>query len=327
MPQAGQAKEGEMPRFRVGSALALVVLVFLTSGCSTMRGAPKALVSRSQINGDEIVKAEDQVRILLKPQSSQERNGSLLQLMALADMRYEQYKTDLVNGRRGTRAGSGALTLFSDVAATLTNSVGVKNNYIALSALIDGGEAVFDNEYLFDKTIDSLISRMDADRKAIKVVIYQRLTQEVSEYSGQSALADVLEYFHKGTLNSALVSVNKTVQAQADVEQKKSEEDLEGLISPTAIINQQGTMRMHRFVESLDEAKMEKLRNFLIEKGISVPQDSTDSGRKIKLKQRLSDLRREYRIKYKNESDDVAANKAENDVVVELEGKDFVVPN
>lgn len=316
-----------MPRFKAGSALALVVLVLAAAGCSTMRGAPKPLVSRSQINGGDIVSAKEQVDILIAPGSLEARNEALLKLMSLADMRYMQYKVDLVNNRRGTRAGSGGLTLLSDIAATLTDSVGVKNNYIALSALIDGGEAVFDKEYLFDKTIDSLIARMDADRKAKKVEIYQRLEDDVLHYSGQSALADVLEYFHSGTLNSALVSVNKTVQAQADADQEDSENALEGLISPTAIINQQGTMRMHRFVSSLDEANMEKLRDFLVRKGIPVPQDSTDNGKRVKLKQRLSDLRRMYRAKYKSESDDVAANKAENDVVAELKAAGFVVPD
>jgi hypothetical protein len=309
-------KERTMSMSKMMAALVLT-LAMLMSACSTMRGSPKPLLSRGQINGTTIVDAQAQMVILTNPPTLEARNEALLKLLSLADMRYAQYRIDLVNNRRGTRAGAGGLTLLADVAATLTNSVGVKDNYIALSALIDGGEAVFDKEYLFDKTIDSLIARMDADRKAELASIYEKLELDLTKYPGHSALADALEYFSSGTLDSALVSVNKTVQRTAEADMAESERILKSVVSPTAASRAEGNDRMRRFVASLNEANMDKLRDFLRANQIDVDQAGTDDAKRTLLRQGLTLLRTNF----------IRANRTDADVVAELKKAGFNVPD
>ncbi len=303
------------------AVLALAAATLIVAGCTTFRGAPKPLLTRKQVNGTELVDAKGQLDVLLAPSPSREaRNVAQMNLMALADLRYTQYRDDLVNNRRGTRAGSGALTLFADIAATLTDSVGVKNNYIALSALVDGSEAVIDKEYLFDKTIDSLIARMDADRKAKEVEIYKRHVAPTEQYTGRAALADVLEYYTLGTLNSALVSVNKSVQAQAEEELAESADALKSIVSPQAVSNGEATERLSRFVESLNVAEMDRLRDFLRAKGIAVPQQSIESLKRNELRKGLAELRANYL------GDGEDHDKAMQDTVNELRREKFTVP-
>ena len=302
-------------------ALALSVSVLVTGGCATFRGAPEPLLTRRQINGTEIVNAQLQVEDLLRASDHGARNAAQTNLMALADLRYAQYRNDLVNSRRGSRAGSGMVTLFADIAATLTKSVGVKDNYIALSTLVDGTEAVVDKEYLFDKTIDSLIARMDADRKAKQVAIYQRHLDPVDKYTSQSALADVMEYYTLGTLNSALVSVNKSVQTQADQEQKVSEEDLKSLLSPRGVANTDASARMQRFVASLNGANMDRLAVFLKTNGIDVEKLLEGGDRQAALRRGLVRFRTNQRNLGKTDA------QAEIDTVSELKKAGFMVPD
>lgn len=300
--------------------LVLVLTLFVTVGCATTRGSPKPLLKRTDINGPGIVNAKDQVKKLTTgltlfdaADAIAERNQAQRNLMALADLRFSQYKIDLVNNRRGSRAGSGALTLMSNVAAKLTDSIGVKDNYIALSTLIEGGEAVFDKEYLFDKTIDSLIARMEADREAKKLKIYKQHELSIAEYTGQSALADALEYFHAGTLSSALVSANKSIHETAEEDREESERLLSGLISPTATSNRLGNERATKLVATLDSDGMEKLRDFLREKTIDVPQSSSDEGKRKALRRAL--------VLYRTER--LEAGKTEDDIFKELSDAGF----
>lgn len=306
----------ELPSF-ARACLALLLPVLFASGCSTMRGAPKPLVTRSQINGSEIVDAEAEIRTLAAPGTPATRNASLLKLMSLADLRYQQYRLDLINNRRSARAGAGGVNLLADVAATLTTSVGVKDNYIALSALINGGEAVFDREYLFDKTVDALIVRMDADRKAKQAEIYGHLGQDLEQYPGHSALADVLEYFGSGTLDSALVSVNRTVQTAAAADRAESERVLASLQSPQAAANAEGTDRMWRFVGSLNDANLAKLRGFLGAQKVPVEAAPGGDAERRALRRALTVFR----------TDRMEAGKSDADVVAELKAAGFVVPD
>jgi hypothetical protein len=307
--------------FKTWGVLALLASMLATGGCSTLRGAPEPLLARRQVNGDKIVDAERQVKALLEATALESRNAAQAKLMALADLRYVQYRNDLVNSRRGTRTSAGMVTLFADVAATLTTSVAVKDNYIALSALVAGSEAVVDKEYLFDKTIDSLIARMDADRKAKQLAIYRRHQDVVENYTGQSALADVIEYYSLGTLNSALISVNKTVQAGAEKEQKASEEELKSLLSPQGMANREATNRMERFVKSLNRANMDKLAAFLKQKGIDVATLPAAGDPQAELLQGLVVFRTNQRVPGKTDA------QAEADSVAALQQAGFQVPD
>lgn len=240
--------------------LALFILAVLLSGCTTFRGAPKPLLDRKTIDGDGFVNADTELITLTTTQNAQQRDASTRKLMALADVRYMQFRNEIVTNRKNTRSISNALQLGTNIAATLTNAVGVKDNYIALSALINGSETIYDKEYLFDRTLEALVAQMDANRKAKQVQIYRSLAQSISQYPAHAALADVLDYYYAGSLNAAVIGVHQSAVEQ----QRKSEQELKILTMTEIQQLRSETDRIADFVEGIsNDDDLIKLNGFL----------------------------------------------------------------
>ena len=285
-----------MPKFRNWSALALVALVVASSGCSTFRGAPTALLDPKDTESNTnnaFVNAKTELRTLATTVDMNVRNAAMLKLMALADVRYMHFRNDIVSARKNTRAAANSLLLMTDVAATLTESIGVKDNYIALSALISGGENIYDKEYLLDRTIDALVAQMDANRKARQVEIYRRLEDPIDRYPSQAAVASLLDYYYAGTLNGALIGVQ---QSAADQE-RRSDAELRILNVSQIAARRSDTERIADFVETVkNDADLLKLRSFLLGHGVAVPEFLNEMSivdRQIAIKQGFSMLRDE----------------------------------
>jgi hypothetical protein len=250
-----------------GRCVALLLVAALACGCSTFRGAPKPLLDRKAINGDTFVNAETELTTLTTTQNAAQRNAATHKLMALADLRYMQFRNEIIANRKNSLALSNGLQLMTDIAATLTDAVGVKDNYIALSALLNGGETIYNKDYLFDRTIEALVAQMDANRKAKQVQIYRSLGQSIGQYPAHAALADVLDYYYAGTLNAAVIGVHQSAVEQ----QKKSEQALKILTLPE--IQQLGseTDRIADFVDRLsNDSDLVKLNGFLAGQGVDM---------------------------------------------------------
>ncbi len=247
---------------------ALLALAMLASGCSTFRGAPKAPVERALIESKEFVDVEAEIKALATTENKNTRNASARKLMALIDIRYMHFRNDIVSNRKHTKSASNALLLATDIAATLTESVGVKDNYIALSALIQGGDTIYDKDYLFDRTIDALVAQMDANRKAKQVDIYRRLVESIEQYPAQAAIADVFDYYYTGTLNGALIGVQQSAAEQ----ERKSEKELLSIPTMEEIeVLRTDTRKIADFVKGLQsEDDLLKLRAFLAGEGIDM---------------------------------------------------------
>jgi hypothetical protein len=270
-----------------------LLLIFAVSacGCTTFRGAPKPLLDRKIINSDTLVNAEAELTALTTTRNASQRNAATYKLMALADLRYMQFRNEIIANRKNTLAVSNGLQLMTDIAATLTDAVGVKDNYIALSALLNGGETIYDKEYLFDRTIEALIAQMDANRKAKQVQIYRALNQSIAQYPAHAALADVLDYYYAGTLNAAVTGAHQSAMEQ----QKRSEQALKILSLPE--IRQLGdeTDRIADFVDGIgNDNDLLRLNGFLASHGVdtaSFAVAATTQEKQRALKNGFTDLR------------------------------------
>ncbi|MFD0326791.1 hypothetical protein [Lysobacter gummosus] len=129
-------------------------------------------------------KTENLIEDLVGATSESQRTLAATKLMAVCDIRYMEFRHEIVANRKHSRAASNALSLMTDVAATLTDSAGVKNNYIALSVLIQGGNNIYDKDYMFDRTLDALVAQMDANRKTKLLDIRRAMTKDIVEYPG-----------------------------------------------------------------------------------------------------------------------------------------------
>lgn len=267
-PGARDEEENDMSRSNRILVLALFVGASLASGCSTFRGAPAAPVERRLVEDKAFVDVEAEMKTLATTQNKNARDASIRKLMALIDIRYLHFRNDIVSNRKHTKSASNALLLATDIAATLTESTGVKDNYIALSALIRGGDTIYDKDYLFDRTIDALVAQMDANRKAKQVELYRRMLQSVEQYPAQAAIADVFDYYYTGTLNGALIGVQQSAAEQ----EKKSEQELLRIPTLEEIeVLRSDTRKIADFVGALrSEDDLLKLRGFLADEGVDM---------------------------------------------------------
>lgn len=192
------------------------------SGCVTgLRGAPARPFTSKNVEAGHYVGAVE-VRKLIDAGDKSTRDNAINRLLAVIDVRYMEFRHNVVANRKHLGGGSGLLQLGATVAGGLTDSIGVKDNYLAFSTLLQGGEAIYDKNYLFERTLVTLVTQMDASRKERLAVIRNQMSKGVDEYTGQMALNDVIDYYQSGTLTGA---VNAAQIAATDAK-KAAEENL-----------------------------------------------------------------------------------------------------
>jgi hypothetical protein len=257
-----------IPFAYVRLALAACALLCLAGCMAGIRGAPPPPFDRDRVEAAVTVDAEEQVRALVDARDAPMRNRAMARLLAAIDLRYARFRQDLIAGRRHAGAARDALQLMANVAGGLTDSVGVKDNYLAFSALLQGGSQVYDREYLFDHTIAALISQMDANRRGRLLEIRAAmLARSLDEYPGQLALADILDYHQAGTLFGAIAGV-QTSAAKQESEASRGLRELTASTMGEIVERRTVSTRIDRMLGALSGEDRIALRAFLQAKGI-----------------------------------------------------------
>src|SRR5690606_26562999 len=136
------------------------------------------------------------------------RNELMSPILALIDIRYAGFRQELASSKKNSSAVASALLLATDIAGGLADSVGAKDNYLAFSALLSGGELIYDRNYMYDQTVSALVAKMDANRSAKLLEIRSAMkSQDTDQYPGQVAIADLIEYHYAGSLLGAITAV------------------------------------------------------------------------------------------------------------------------
>lgn len=205
-------------RWRTGLAGMLVALV---AGCAATRGAPASFLTVESAEAAGEVKNIAMNR-LKGATTADERNLHLADAMADVDVFYVQFRDALVRGDNQFNAGVDLVSLMADLAGGLTDSAGVKDNYLTLSTLLAGGRATVSNRFLYAQTSLALIKGMDAARTQTALAIKQKQADRTfAEYTGRDAYADVLKYYFDGTLAGGLAWLQAnaaTVEAEDNAE-------------------------------------------------------------------------------------------------------------
>ncbi|MEH6422147.1 hypothetical protein [Pseudomonas sp. CGJS7] len=280
--------------WKAPAALVLsAVLALSSTACTTLRGAPDPLVKPKQLEANGGFAADTLVKNLIESGDDQSaRDTNIVKLLAVCDIRYAQFRNELVSNRRHTKATAGALSLLTNVAASLTDSVGVKDNYIALSTLIQGGQTIYDRDYLLDRTLDALVAQMDANRTSQLVTIREGMQLSPRRYPAQAALSDVLNYYHAGTLNGAIIGVQKSASEQ----QIKSTETLRTITDKsTAQIKayRDQTTWENAFVDKLPDSAIPVLYGYIAAQSPVDPLPADIAGQRLQVKYELGELREE----------------------------------
>ncbi len=189
----------------------IVCVLVSLGGCPVTRGGPKSFLAVESAKADGDIR-NVAMSNLVEAASRDTRNRYMAQAMSDIDVMYVQYRDELLRSDNAFNASVDLLTLMSGLAGALTDSAGVKNNYLTLGALLGGGRGIVNNRFLYAQTGMTLIKGMDAARAASALAFKSKQAMPIENYSGRDAYADVLKYYFDGTLAGGLI----WLQSKAD---------------------------------------------------------------------------------------------------------------
>lgn len=206
---------GRGARLLVFGALSLLLL----AGCSSLRhgGAPdpafsvetdlaamrQALGTTGSVTGYYAGAATEE-----------RRNAFVDSRVALANLAYIQFISELTADKQHLDAASDMLILGLNLLGTAANGVRAQANLAATAAGVGGGKAIVDKSYYYQKTTSALVTTMNATRKEVLLRILDGVQKPLTTYSFSQALADTHDYYAAGTLMSAIAAVQGAAAAR-----------------------------------------------------------------------------------------------------------------
>ncbi|HJR09283.1 MAG TPA: hypothetical protein VJ842_18635 [Pyrinomonadaceae bacterium] len=137
------------------------------------------------------------------------RDRVIDRLKANIDALYNDFEEQLFTRRAGSNLLFDITELGSAAAINITNGERAKNIISVALAAFKGGRKSLDENFFKERTIQTIISQMQASRAQVEGVIIQKRGKEVAEYSLDEALGDLVNYFYAGTLQKGLQNLAK----------------------------------------------------------------------------------------------------------------------
>jgi hypothetical protein len=151
------------------------------------------------------------------------RTEFIQQYLSVKDYEYENYKHNLRRSTSYGGFGSDAVTIGLNTAAALTGGAPTKAALSGIAGAITGASASFRKNVLFDQSITTFITKMDALRLTRLKIIEDKLDKDTAVYPLSAAYRDIEYYAHAGTLEAALVDIDvKAGVEKADLLKKIS---------------------------------------------------------------------------------------------------------
>jgi hypothetical protein len=157
------------------------------------------------------------------------RDSMIDRIRVDVEMNYREYEARIFIGRATGDSIADFLELGLALATTITNGERAKTVLGAVSTAFKGNRLSLDKNFFREKTIETIISKMQGTREKVKTRILQNMLQApVKSYSFEAAWTDLVEYFYAGTLEGAIQAL--AVDAGADAAQAKAKtQDIEQL--------------------------------------------------------------------------------------------------
>lgn len=165
----------------------------------------------------EIAHFEATNALLSEKERIARRNEIIAARMYAIDVNYHEFEAALRRERQQLGFWSSAALVGLTGSATLVAAAATKTALEAAATILAGSTSAFKDEVLFRKTIDVLLTQMQAKRTFVAAHITEKMqTRSVADYPLGFAMTDVEEYYAAGTINGALVEIGKTVGKEAD---------------------------------------------------------------------------------------------------------------
>ncbi|MEI2431155.1 hypothetical protein RDV84_13025 [Lysobacter yananisis] len=188
-------------------------------GCVT-GGRPERIVKSTDVFPQKVV--EEAFKELAAVDASTEsppekratRDRNTIKLLAAIDLRYTEYKPRLLEQSQQVSIFRDMGTLMMTIAGALTESAGVKQNYLQGIALTTGAADIYNERVMFKLTAGAIVAQMDASRKAKLADIYDSLEFPIEQFPAMAALNAVLDYYEAGTLQGAVAAMQANAKDQ-----------------------------------------------------------------------------------------------------------------
>lgn len=212
--------------------LATVVMVF-NSGCSKhLAGRPKRI---QLVENKEPTRFEQELIDLENDYDEPETNTKTRRnirdkysrkMIAVIDKRYNDFLDDLVIQRKGFDASADITAISLDAASVLFTPVTTKSILAGLSAVTTSGKTAINKVYFYEQTLPVLITQMESNRQAVLADIMEGLATNDNIYPLHHAVRDLNRYFAAGTIDGALVEIQKQAAKKADDAQMRIRQEV-----------------------------------------------------------------------------------------------------
>jgi hypothetical protein len=223
-------KNGSLGLARLAAAMFLALML---AGCATVRhgGAPEPAFNYEKDLQDleTLFAPAASIAAVGANPTDAARNSFMDGRIALYNIRYIRFVRDLGVDKQHLDAATDILILGLSVAGASTGALRAKTNLATAAAAVTGTKIAIDKHFYFDKTIQALVSTMNAQRKTIMVRMIDGRSKTVSEYPLLRVLDDLSDYELAGTLIGAI----NVLQADAADKEKNADEVLRTLVIPT----------------------------------------------------------------------------------------------
>ena len=199
---------------------ALGLLVLLPS-CASVDGYPKRLEYSDQFV-DEVGWYASPSAVLqynatvdVSAQTAL-RNQIVTARIYAINANYYKFVRDLTGQQNTGNVATDWAAIGLATAGTLAASAQTKAALAALTGGIIGAKSAIDRDVFYNKTIQTIITQMEGQRKIVLSNIYAGLKKSSTDYTLFQALADLDNYYSAGTLNGALVGLTASAGSTSD---------------------------------------------------------------------------------------------------------------
>ena len=234
--------------------LAFLVFVPTLTGCfNTMAPTPPKILAPAITSYPSSVYSVDvnayRVAINSKDytQARVLRDQIVYRTLADIESTYGRFEVQLTTSRATESVLADTAQLGITAAITVVSASDVKDILAASLSGLQGTQLSIDKNFFREKTTESLISQMRADRKNLEAQIVSRLAAQdvipttdpttkanIAAYSLDAAWIDVTQYYNAGTVPSALVSIATTTGNNATAAATNLTNTVNSLVPPTA---------------------------------------------------------------------------------------------
>jgi hypothetical protein len=217
---------GSEPRRRnlLGCSFGFIALAFV--GCTTYQGYPDYPVNTTEAVRNYLPYFTDNVLQTIASKTVEAdrveyRDEVINAQLLVFDRTYDDFIKSLGIEKNTEEIATDAATIGLAGAGSLMTPATTKSILAAVSGGITGVKGSVDKNLFYQKTIEVVISEMDAQRAIALAAIRKGQTTDTTHYSISAALVDLNSYYRAGSLENAINALSQTAGTQAA--QAKSE--------------------------------------------------------------------------------------------------------